>query len=505
MNPTTLDETSTDTAETGPAAPLMAADIAAFMKRLGTPSPAEDDPARIDRIAVLEALKAAAAAAQAHDLVAFADSQLADQANRGVKARDRGSGIAAQVGLACRASPHKGGRMLATARALLEDLPHTLGALARGETTEHRAGIIATETSILDPDQRRQVDAGLAERLPELGDRRVEAEAREWVYRLDPRATVRKAAKARADRRVTCRPAPETMTYLTGLLPVEDGVAVYAALDAAAKAADAAGDGRSRGQVMADTLVQRVTGTASGAHPVELQLIITDTALFGGGEEPAQVPGYGPIPADTARRWILALLHTDTDTADHDALDHDTGDHGGGTSDPGDPGVRKARFEQGRVWLRRLYTSPDGQHLVALDSTRRSFPRLLRRLIEYRDRTCATPYCGAPIRHIDHSTPHRAGGPTSYLNGRGVCAACNHAKEAPGWTATVTDTTLEPTTGERDPNDHSSDRRREVTLTTPTGHTYTTHPPPATRPTGHPPSAAVSARSADGSDSAVTA
>ncbi|MGA8044731.1 MAG: HNH endonuclease, partial [Dermatophilaceae bacterium] len=84
-------------------------------------------------------------------------------------------------------------------------------------------------------------------------------------------------------------------------------------------------------------------------------------------------------------------------------------------------------------------------------------------------------------RHIDHTIPHRQGGPTSYPNGRGVCAACNHAKEAPGWTAAVTDTTLT----EHDPTEDTAapaTRRREVTLTTPTGHTYTSHPPPARPP-----------------------
>ena len=103
-----MDQNSSTTAA------LTTADIAAFIAQLAMASPAGDDPERIDRITVLEALKAAAAAAQAHDLVAFADSQVADQAAKGVKARDRGSGIAAQVGLATRNSPHRGGRMLAT-------------------------------------------------------------------------------------------------------------------------------------------------------------------------------------------------------------------------------------------------------------------------------------------------------------------------------------------------------------------------------------------------------
>ena len=41
------------------------------------------------------------------------------------------------------------------------------------------------------------------------------------------------------DRRVSLRPAPDTMTWLGALLPVKDRVAVFAALDQAAKAAAA--------------------------------------------------------------------------------------------------------------------------------------------------------------------------------------------------------------------------------------------------------------------------
>ena len=40
-----------------------------------------------------------------------------------------------------------------------------------------------------------------------------------------------RAARAEADRTVTIRPAPDTMTYVTALLPVAKGVGVYAALN----------------------------------------------------------------------------------------------------------------------------------------------------------------------------------------------------------------------------------------------------------------------------------
>lgn len=424
--------------------PVSSAEIEAFMARLALESPAVSDPERVDRMRALEGLKSAAAAAQAHDMVAFADSQLDGQAAQGLPARDRGSGIPSQIGLACRQSPHKASRMLTTARALLDNLPQTLAALARGETTEHRASLIAKETNVLDSDQRRRVDAELAPRLGELGDRATEAEAHRWSCRLAPAEMAERAARASADRRVTIRPAPDTMAHLTGLLPVKDGVAVYAALDAAAKAAIAAGDTRGRGQIMADTLVERVTGVASGAHPIEISLIMTDRALLAEGDEPAHVHGYGSVPAEVARRWILAVLDRDDDG-----------------------GRRARRHKRGRVWLRRLFTSPDGRDLVAMDSRRRTFPRMMRRLIEFRDQVCATPYCDAQIRHIDHVTPVREGGATSYANGRGTCARCNYAKEAPGWSASVTDSTRQPSGGDR-----------VVTLQTPTGRLYPSRPPP---------------------------
>ena len=77
------------------------------------------------------------------------------------------------------------------------------------------------------------VDAELAALpggLAGLGDRGTETAARRIAYRLDPTAFTARSARAAAERRVSLRPAPDTMTFLTGLLPVAQGVAVHAAL-----------------------------------------------------------------------------------------------------------------------------------------------------------------------------------------------------------------------------------------------------------------------------------
>ena len=69
-----------------------------------------------------------------------------------------------------------------------------------------------------------------------------------------------------------------------------------------------------------------------------------------------------------------------------------------------------------------------------MDSRARIFPPGLRRYIQARDDTCRTPYCDAPIRHLDHIVPWHDGGETTAANGAGLCEACNHTKETPGWT-----------------------------------------------------------------------
>ena len=146
-----------------------------------------------------------------------------------------------------------------------------------------------------------------------------------------------------------------------------------------------------------DVLVERVTGQAAASGvPVRVNLTISDRALTGGSHEPGWLTGYGPVSAATA----LDLV-----------------------ADAGDAGLAS---------LRRVYTDPAGR-LVAMETADRLFGADLLELLTLRDRTCRTPWCDAPIRRADHVRPHAAGGPTSVLNGQGLCEFCNLAKEAPGW------------------------------------------------------------------------
>ena len=153
------------------------------------------------------------------------------------------------------------------------------------------------ESAGLAVEDRRLLDAELCAdvgKLEGMGDARITAAAKEIAARLDAQAVVDRAAKAEADRTVTIRPAPDCMTHVTVLLPVAQGVGVFAALK---RAADTTFDDRSRGQVMADTLVERVTGHPCPGVPtatVALNLVMSDQALWGQDNAPAVLDGYGP-------------------------------------------------------------------------------------------------------------------------------------------------------------------------------------------------------------------
>lgn len=148
---------------------------------------------------------------------------------------------------------------------------------------------------------------------------------------------------------------------------------------------------------------------------------MTDGSLVGTDDVPAQLVGYGPVPASVARDIVR-----DAD----------------------------------RAWLRRLFTRPGSGSLVAMDARRRVFDGKLRRFPALRDETCRTPWCDAPGRHADHVRRAADGGETSVENGQGLRERCNYAKAAAGWHARLLD-----------------GARHQLEITTPTGHTPTSTAP----------------------------
>jgi hypothetical protein len=390
---------------------------------------AVSDAVRIDRIARLEKIKSAAAALQMAETVRFAQSQAAAQLAADVHPDRIGRGIADQLGLACRVSGFEAARRLGIARGLRLHLPATYSLLVAGEISEYVASSVVAETRHLDARTRREVDAKIsAAGISRMGPRSAAACARKYAYDADPESYVQRGRTERKHRRVSLRPAPDTMSVLSGYLPAEQGVACLKALREHTDAVKAAGDRRCRDQIMADTLVERLTGQAEAADVnAELHIVMPlDALLDANRQTAAELNGYGPLPAELA----CDLLAT----------------------------------SRGRLWWRRLYAAPVGGPLVGGDPHRRHFDGHLRKLIMWRDRRCRDPFCDAPIRHIDHIQRYSDGGLTIYPNGRGECERGNYAREMPGWN-------VEAVCGGLDNTPHT------IKITTPTGHTYLSRAP----------------------------
>ena len=546
----------------------------------------------IEQIAALEVIKNTASARQGCLAVVFDVAERDVQAQAGVPVREQRRGVAEQIGLARQESPARAARFVNRSRVLFFDLPETMGRHLAGEVSEYRAGLIASEVALLDPQGRAEVDRELnafrddptrADRKKSAGvdlggmsDRAVRAAAAAAAYRADPSIIRRRGRHAESERYVSLRPAPDTMTILNAYLPVREGVACYAALKQAADSARAAGDPRSRGQVMADTLIARLTGAEqAGQLPVELQIVLTAEDLIADTDTRQQPAGADDLIADTDTHQqpadpdvatgggadsaqTAASAASDTDVSSADAVvspmsdaddDADNSTEQSAqvptmssdpatpetatpeTATPSDPAtpesvasgsvaatrgtggsarggstresatrwssagqrtpgaqvragvglicgygpipaatvrdwLRESLDAGGKVWIRRLLTDPITGEATAIDSRARYFPLPVRRLILARDRYCRTPYCGAPIRHLDHASAYATGGESTPANGQGLCERCNQAKTAPGWTA-------------RAIPDPLGLGRHLIETTTPTGHTYRSTAPPA--------------------------
>jgi hypothetical protein len=314
-------------------------------------------------------------------------------------------------------SPNSSRNRVGLARTTQDLLPECMESMRRGEATEEHLTAVMRASIVLEPADQTRLDTDLAPRLGSMTVWRTKAEAFKRACELDAATMTERAARAEKDAHVSVRPAADCMTRLSALLPLKDGVAIDVALTRHAQKAKATGDPRSLGQIKAALLVAwvrdgaaradhatwaddnapvegtDVNGTCQHGPHVEVNVTITDITLLGYTDTPAHIDGFGAVPAGVARQII------------RDATDED------------------------RATLRRLWTSPKDGTLTQMESKSRIFPKALARYIRTRDQICATEYCDAPIRQIDHIHPYAAGGPTSATNGQGLCTACNQAKE----------------------------------------------------------------------------
>ncbi len=146
---------------------------------------------------------------------------------------------------------------------------------------------------------------------------------------------------------------------------------------------------------MTDTFVERLTGQGSAqAVPSQVHLVIEAESLFADGMVPAWMPGFGPLPAATARSFLAA--------------------------------------NEAEVFIRRMFTTVTEGQLVGTEARGRAFTGRLREMVIFRDDRCRTPWCDAPIKHADHAKPFAEAVPLHGRTGRGCAPRATMRRSIPG-------------------------------------------------------------------------
>lgn len=292
-------------------------------------------------VAEMTRLRSMVAAVEVRAATGFDALVRHEQLRAGVAADRIGKGVDQDLALARRDSPGRTGLFVASARTTVRDLPGVLARLRAGEANPEAVAAVASQVSVLSREHRGMVDEAIAERIGSMSRRQAEGVSRAMADQLDPQAAVRRRRRRRSERRVTVRPAPDDMAYLTALLPMKQAIAIKAKLTEAAKAVIAEGDAarcepcgepgcdpdvvsgsgsaghrrkrRTRAQIEADLFVEYLTGQATPDATALLLNVLVPAETLAGGDAPARVSlggtgvgvtGEVGIPAEELRAHV---------------------------------------------------------------------------------------------------------------------------------------------------------------------------------------------------------
>jgi hypothetical protein len=300
------------------------------------------------------------------------------------------------------------GRSMATCRRLVQSMPGMLDALAEGTLHPRSVHAVGSAMAPVPPPVRELVDEMLTAQLPELqhcGTRELSDHVARALHALDPQGAAERHQRAKRERHVTITRADHGMATVRALIPGIDAARIRKGLSVAAEAARAGGDRRGHQQIMADLFADALVGRGDGIDPTTLDIgiVITDRSLLAPAHaDAATIEGFGTVPYDHVREEMLRAVQNDED--------EDT---------------------ELSATIRKLFIDADDGQLVGVESRSRAFPASLKRFLMLAHQTCRAPYCDAPIRQMDHIVPSSQGGPTSLVNGNGLCAGDNQ-KESSG-------------------------------------------------------------------------
>ncbi|HEX2403983.1 MAG TPA: DUF222 domain-containing protein [Acidimicrobiia bacterium] len=281
---------------------------------------------------------------------------------------------------------------------LTERLPEVWRALHDGLIDLSRTRVICDQTSDLPRELARNVADVALERSPDQTSGQLRARLQRLIISTDPASARERYERRVEERRVVSELGEDGTANLLGLhLPPADTYAAMRRINRLARAARGRGDPRGIDQIRADILLDLLTGygQTGGQHDRgEVDIRVDMTTLTGSDENPAEIPGWGPVIADIAHQVV------------HDQRDGQ--------------------------W-RYIVTDENGR-IVSNGITRRRPTTHQQRRVEARNPTCVFPGCRMPASQcdIDHHQAWKNGGLTTDDNLGPLCRH-DHRNKHSGW------------------------------------------------------------------------
>jgi hypothetical protein len=351
-----------------------------------------------DRVTVMQGWARQLAHVQAElyaSMVAVADAA-AETAGGDVElAQDlAASEIRAALTLARRAADAQ----LDLARNLIERHPKVWEALHQGRIDLPRARVIVDQTSHLEETTARRVADTALERAGSQTTGQLRARIQRLVIAVDPDSARNRYEAKLVERRVVIEATETGTANLFGMdLPAADTNAAMRRINRIARSAKTADDPRTIDQIRADILLDLLNGRQPDQSHVDgavVDIRVDLTTLTGLDDNPAEIPGWGPVIADIARQVV---------------------------------------DEQERAQWQVTVTDENGD-VAHVGTTRRRPTRTQRRKVEATALTCVFPGCRMPARDsdLDHRDAWADGGPTDEDNLEPLCRHDHRLKHA-GW------------------------------------------------------------------------
>jgi hypothetical protein len=277
-------------------------------------------------------------------------------------------------------------------------LPDVFAALAAGHIDLPRARVIVEETDFLPDEQRAEIVAAVLEDA----DLKTTGQLAAWIRRL--RAQVRPEAEAERyeqaveRRRVIAEPTLDGSANIYLLdVPADRAAAIMGRVGRLAHQVKTAGDPRTFEQVRTDVALDVLEGVdhggpASSRGVVDIRVDLATLVYL--DEGPAEIPGWGPVISDIARKVT----------------------------------------ERPSTWQVAV-TDPDTGRLLWAGTTRRRPTTDQRRRVSIRRPRCVFPGCRTPASRadLDHTVAFADGGPTTDDNLAPLCRHHHRMKHEAGW------------------------------------------------------------------------